>query len=162
MKIERVLVLWAQVVILTLAGCAGAGQSPTQGALTQVRLPVGYIPNIQFAPLYVGVERGYFADRGIELELDYSFETDAVSLVGANTLQFAVVSGEQCVDAVHHRGAAGHRQRAALAEVVLHVGDDERLRRLRHVATVSPVTSTRWCAVSSRWSKVDRGGSTSS
>ena len=33
--------------------------------------------------------------RAFELEFDYSFETDAVSLVGANTLQFAVVSGEQ-------------------------------------------------------------------
>jgi NitT/TauT family transport system substrate-binding protein len=67
----------------------------TPATLTPVRLPLGYIPNVQFAPLYVAVDRGYFRDAGVEVSFDYAFETDAVGLVGSNQLQFAVVSGEQ-------------------------------------------------------------------
>jgi putative riboflavin transport system substrate-binding protein len=86
---------WIVMASLLFASCKpGTPPAPTT-ALDHVKLPVGYIPNIQFAPLYVAVERGYFQQAGIEIDFDYSYETDAVSLVGANNLQFAVVSGEQ-------------------------------------------------------------------
>jgi NitT/TauT family transport system substrate-binding protein len=80
---------------LILSACSSPGSANDAGNLVHVKLPVGYIPNIQFAPLYVGVDKGYFRDEGIEIEFDYSFETDAMALVGADELQFAIVSGEQ-------------------------------------------------------------------
>lgn len=92
------------IILLLILSACGSNETtapeapveePPQPSLLHIRLPLGYLPNIQFSPLYVAVEKGYFAGEGIEIEFDYSFETDAVNLVGANQLQFAVVSGEQ-------------------------------------------------------------------
>lgn len=80
-------------LILFLTACQPA--APTSTQIQHIRLPMGYIPNVQFAPLYVAIERGYFADAGFDIEFDYSFETDGVALVGAGELPFALVSGEQ-------------------------------------------------------------------
>ena len=91
----RKLVLIMLGMALVISGCGSPQSTIEAGALTHVRLPMGYIPNIQFAPFYVAVEKGYFKDAGIDLEFDYKFETDGVALVGAGELPFAVVSGEQ-------------------------------------------------------------------
>jgi NitT/TauT family transport system substrate-binding protein len=87
------LVLLMLGLAISLSACGS--QQVKNGALTHIRLPLGYIANIQFAPLYAAIEKGYFKDAGLEVEFDYSFETDGVKLVGAGELPFAVVSGEQ-------------------------------------------------------------------
>jgi NitT/TauT family transport system substrate-binding protein len=89
------LVLIMLGLAISLISCSSPASGNDAGTLLHVKVPLGYIPNIQFAPLYVAIEKGYFKDAGIEVEFDYSFETDGVALVGADNLQFAVVSGEQ-------------------------------------------------------------------
>ena len=80
---------------LSLMACTSSKSQNEAGELRTIKLPMGYIPNIQYAPFYVAVDKGYFADEGITIEFDYSYETDGVALTGAGELPFAVASGEQ-------------------------------------------------------------------
>jgi NitT/TauT family transport system substrate-binding protein len=87
------LVLVALVAIL-VAACGGGGDAvPAE----KVTLAMGFIPNVQFAPFYVAVEKGYFAEEGIDVEFDYGWETDLLKLVGSDELQFAIASGDQVI-----------------------------------------------------------------
>lgn len=80
---------------LSLMACTSSQSTNEAGALRKIKLPMGYIPNIQYAPYYVAVDKGYFAEEGIEIEFDYSFETDGMKLTGAGEIPFTVASGEQ-------------------------------------------------------------------
>jgi NitT/TauT family transport system substrate-binding protein len=75
----------------TASGAAG------ESSLTPVRIGVGYIPSVQFAPFYAGIDQGFFVEEGLEVSLDYGFENDYVALVGADELQFMVGSGDQVI-----------------------------------------------------------------
>lgn len=82
-------------VVLTLTACGGAGPAAMPGQPVDVRLSLGYIPDVQFAPYYVGIERGFFAAQGINLTIEHRQETDGAKLVATGEIPFAVVSGEQ-------------------------------------------------------------------
>ncbi|HMO58316.1 MAG TPA: ABC transporter substrate-binding protein [Roseiflexaceae bacterium] len=63
-------------MLLLLAACGGATapaaaptSAPAVTAPETVKLRTGYIPILIYAPLFVGIERGYFANEGLEIEL---------------------------------------------------------------------------------------------
>jgi len=95
MKYIKVL-FFLGVVILMVTAC-GNSQSTGggDGELTHIRLPMGYIPSVQYAPFYAADLSKFYEEAGLELDFDYSFETDGLALVASNELQFALVSGEQ-------------------------------------------------------------------
>jgi NitT/TauT family transport system substrate-binding protein len=93
--VKRILILL--VLALVLTACGGGEVEPSAAEMMQIRLPMGYIPDPQYAPFYVAADKGYFAEAGFEVEFDYSFETDGMALVGANELPFALVGGDQVI-----------------------------------------------------------------
>src|SRR5512139_4089939 len=91
---SKTLLLVCLVVVLVLVGCAAPGSSRKPQAVT---VAMGFIPNVQFTPMYVAMERGYFKQQGIEVTLDYGMETDLLQRVGQDQLQFAIASGDQLI-----------------------------------------------------------------
>jgi NitT/TauT family transport system substrate-binding protein len=95
---KRGLALCVVMLLLGLVGCARPAASEPEP--THIRLPMGFVANVQFAPWYVAVERGYFADEGFELAFDYGdWDTKGVQLVAAGWTPFAIASGDQVLKA---------------------------------------------------------------
>jgi len=95
MRTRRILTVILALLML-LSACAGPGQR-AGGELRKVTIAMGFIPNVQFAPMYVTLDRGYFREEGLEVVLDYGMETDLLQRVGTNDLQFAIASGDQVI-----------------------------------------------------------------
>jgi NitT/TauT family transport system substrate-binding protein len=117
---QKLCLLITILIILFLAACGtNAGSAPTavepieatvepveatdetsvqtSPELEHIDLGVGYIPNVQFAPLYVAQAKGFYADEGLEVTLEYGFENDFVALTAQGERQFAIASGDQVI-----------------------------------------------------------------
>ena len=73
------LVLLMLGLTISLSACSSSQGGNDAGEIRKIKLPMGYIPNIQYAPFYVAVDKGYFAEEGIEIEFDYSSDTHQCS-----------------------------------------------------------------------------------
>ncbi len=78
---------------------AAFGVSAQDNDLRRVTFFMTFVPNIQFAPVYVAIEQGYFAEAGIEVVIEHGDEPDGVNLIAADQRQFGLISGEQVVAA---------------------------------------------------------------
>lgn len=87
-----------KIIALILILITSTWVSAQEDETTQVTLFVSYIPSVQFSPIYAAIENGYFAEEGIEVEVEYSFnEPDGLDRIALNELQFGMISGEQVI-----------------------------------------------------------------
>jgi len=105
--VQKANVCFLVLFALLLTGCGGAvgptpvptlvSASPSPSELQHIDLGVGYVPSVQFAPLYVAQAKGFFLEQGLEVALEHGFEHDFVALTGQGKRQFAVASGDQVI-----------------------------------------------------------------
>ena len=83
------------LIVLMILPIVSSCKPQSKGELEEITFNLTYIPNIQFAPIYVSIDKGFFAEEGLEVKLAYGNEADMVALVGSNHQQFMIASGEQ-------------------------------------------------------------------
>jgi NitT/TauT family transport system substrate-binding protein len=92
------ILLLGLAVLLAACGAApptGSESEPTPGELTPVTLYLSFQPDVQFAPFYVAVDRGFFAQQGLDVTLMHDDESAIARLVASGEAPIGVVSGEQ-------------------------------------------------------------------
>jgi len=77
-----------------LIAVSASGQARS---LQKVGLAIGYIPHVQFAPLYVGISKGFYQDEGIDLQLNFGLQYDVSSLLAAGKIDVGLTDSDQLI-----------------------------------------------------------------
>jgi NitT/TauT family transport system substrate-binding protein len=85
--------------LLFAGGCRRQDSTAPGAAATPsvVHFALPYRPDVQFAPLYVAQERGYFRDAGLDVQFDYGDESQQVRQVAAGERQAMIAGGDQVI-----------------------------------------------------------------
>jgi len=100
-------------VVLSVAVCASlvlAGYRPlahpatprshaSAPVLTKVILALGFIPNVQFAPYYIAIDKGYYRAAGFDVQLEYGAVPDLLHSVASGRIDFMITTGDGLVSA---------------------------------------------------------------
>jgi NitT/TauT family transport system substrate-binding protein len=97
MKVTRRTLVALVTVLVLLAGLIGLHLAGAGSELKTVRVAMGYIPNVQFAPWYVAEAKGYYAKAGLKVEMDYSMDVDGLALLGQGKKEFAIGGGDMAL-----------------------------------------------------------------
>jgi NitT/TauT family transport system substrate-binding protein len=93
----------ALVVLATaaLAACGPSGSTiAPSGATVDLKVGLGYIPSVQFAPFYLAQQRGWYAAAGLNVTFENKIDPDLVTLVGQGALDIGVADGTSVIPAV--------------------------------------------------------------
>ena len=107
---RRVPILALAVAGLFVVGACGGSRgdsfapvptgTPSGPALTELKVGLGYIPSVQFAPFYYADQQGYYKDAGLAVSFENKIDPDLVTLVGQGGLDLGVADGTSVIPAV--------------------------------------------------------------
>jgi NitT/TauT family transport system substrate-binding protein len=80
-----------RVVLLLLITLLTLSQAQTT---QKVRVGLGYLPDVQFAPFYLGVVEGLYEAQGLEIEFQHGYVTELYPLLAQGKLDFVVGDAE--------------------------------------------------------------------
>jgi NitT/TauT family transport system substrate-binding protein len=63
----------------------------------KVRVGLGYLPDVQFAPFYAGVVEGIYAKSGLDVEFQHGFSSELYPLLAQGKLDFVVADAEDVI-----------------------------------------------------------------
>jgi NitT/TauT family transport system substrate-binding protein len=86
-------------LIMLLGLMLTAGPLTAQDTPADQTLFMTFVPNVQFSPVYVALEKGYLTNAGINLTIEHGDENVGVDLIATNQRQFGIISGEEVLKA---------------------------------------------------------------
>ncbi len=103
MSSSRLRLALVGLLIATLvAACNGsAAPSATPSATpTKLKVGLGYIQSVQFAQFYLALQAGYYAEAGLDVELQNKIDQDLIPLVGQGAIDVGIGDGTSIIPAV--------------------------------------------------------------
>ena len=92
------------IVALLVAACGGSLSSTVLqtigGEITPLRVGLGYIPSVQFAPFYLADQAGYYRDAGLEVSFENGNDPDIIRLAADGTYDIGIADGTSLIPAV--------------------------------------------------------------
>ncbi|MCG8339154.1 MAG: ABC transporter substrate-binding protein [Proteobacteria bacterium] len=85
------------LLCMLLLACSTSSLLAADTNLKTIRFGVSFIPNVQFAPIYVAQKMGFYAEQGLKVEVEYGYENDFVALAAQGEREFALGSGDQVI-----------------------------------------------------------------
>ena len=89
------------------ASAPGASGSPAPAASTgpsgppvALKVGLGYIPSVQFAPFYLADQKGYYRDAGLAVTFQNKIDPDLIPLVGQGAIDIGLADGTSTIPAV--------------------------------------------------------------
>jgi NitT/TauT family transport system substrate-binding protein len=79
------------IVVLAVLLSLGLAQNQT------VRVGLGFLPDVQFAPFYLGVVEGIYTRHGLHVEFQHGFSSELYPLLAQGRLEFVVADAEDVI-----------------------------------------------------------------